>query len=95
MNPATINSTVRELDCRTNDHIEVRLLWNSLTDSVSVSVHDTATANRSSSTSRQRTRSKPSATHSRTPSTTATPGPDGPGIYPPAGRQERTSDDQP
>jgi len=41
MNPATINSTVRELDCRTNDHIEVRLLWNSLTDSVSVSVHDT------------------------------------------------------
>jgi hypothetical protein len=41
MNPATLNSPVRELDCRTNDHIEVRLLWNSLTDSVSVSVHDT------------------------------------------------------
>jgi hypothetical protein len=41
MNPTTLNRTVRELDCRTNDHIEVRLLWNSLTDSVSVSVHDT------------------------------------------------------
>jgi hypothetical protein len=41
MSPATLNSTVRELDCRTNDHIEVRLLWNPLTDSVSVSVLDT------------------------------------------------------
>jgi hypothetical protein len=41
MNPNTLNSTVRELDRRTNDHIDVRLLWNSLTDSLSVSVHDT------------------------------------------------------
>ena len=41
MSPTTLNRTVRELDCRTNDHTEVRLLWNSLTDSVSVSVHDT------------------------------------------------------
>jgi hypothetical protein len=41
MNPTALNSTVRELDCRTNDHIEVRLLWHSPTDSVSVSVHDT------------------------------------------------------
>ena len=37
-----LNSTVRELDCRTSDHIEVRLLWNPLNDSVSVSVHDTS-----------------------------------------------------
>ena len=40
MNRATSKSTVRELDCRTNDRIEVRLLWNSLNDSVSVSVDD-------------------------------------------------------
>lgn len=32
---------VRELDYRTNDGIEIRLLWNSLTDFVSVSVDDT------------------------------------------------------
>jgi hypothetical protein len=42
MNPTELSSTVRELDCRANDYIEVRLLWNSLTDSVSVSVHDTS-----------------------------------------------------
>lgn len=41
MNGTTPKTTVRELDCRTNDHIEVRLLWNSRTDSVSVSVDDT------------------------------------------------------
>ena len=40
MNSTTL-STVRELDRRTNDSIEVRLLWNSVTDSVSVSVRDT------------------------------------------------------
>ena len=41
MNGTTPKSTVRELDYRTNDRIEVRLLWNSLNDSVSVSVDDT------------------------------------------------------
>jgi hypothetical protein len=41
MTDTTPNRTVRELDCRMNDGFEVRLLWNSLTDSVSVSVDDT------------------------------------------------------
>jgi hypothetical protein len=40
MNGTTPNSTVRELDSRTSDGIGVRLLWNRLTDSVSVSVDD-------------------------------------------------------
>ncbi len=40
MNGTTPKSAVRELDYRTNDRIEVRLLWNSLNDSVSVSVDD-------------------------------------------------------
>jgi hypothetical protein len=40
MNGITPDSTVRELDCRTSDGIGVRLLWNPLTDSVSVSVDD-------------------------------------------------------
>jgi hypothetical protein len=37
MNGATPKSTGRELDCRTNDRMEARLLWNSLNHSVSVS----------------------------------------------------------
>jgi hypothetical protein len=41
MNGTAPKSTVRELDYRTNDRIEVRLLWNSMNDSVSVSVDDT------------------------------------------------------
>jgi hypothetical protein len=41
MNGTTPKRAVRELDSRTNDRIEVRLLWNSLNDSVSVSVDDT------------------------------------------------------
>jgi len=41
MNSTTLKRTVRELDRRTNDGFEVRLLWNSLTDSVSLSVDDT------------------------------------------------------
>jgi hypothetical protein len=41
MNGTRPKRTVRELDRRTNDGIEVRLMWNSLTDSVSVSVDDT------------------------------------------------------
>ena len=41
MTDTTPNRTVRELDCRINDGFEVRLLWNSLTDFVSVSVDDT------------------------------------------------------
>ena len=40
MNGTTPKNAVRELDYRTNDRIEVRLLWNSLNDSVSVSVDD-------------------------------------------------------
>jgi hypothetical protein len=41
MNSTTPKRAVRELDSRTNDRIEVRLLWNSSNDSVSVSVDDT------------------------------------------------------
>jgi hypothetical protein len=40
MNNATAQRTVRELDRRTNDGIEVRLLWNSLTNQVSIAVAD-------------------------------------------------------
>jgi hypothetical protein len=38
---ARLKCAVRELDCRCNDGFEVRLLWDSLTNSVSVSVKDT------------------------------------------------------
>lgn len=41
MNLTTNDSAIRELDHRTNDGIEVRLLWNSNTNHVSVSVNDT------------------------------------------------------
>jgi len=34
------NPRIRELDQRINDGIEVRLLWNSLTDRISVAVED-------------------------------------------------------
>ncbi|HEX6460611.1 MAG TPA: hypothetical protein VF032_16955 [Thermoleophilaceae bacterium] len=41
MTTTTTNETqVRELDRRTSDGIEVRLLWNSQTDRVSVTVRD-------------------------------------------------------
>ena len=40
MNATTHTSAVRELDRRTNDGIDVALLWNSLTDGVSVTVND-------------------------------------------------------
>ena len=36
----TPNPTVHELDQRSNDGIDVRLLWNSLTNRVSVAVED-------------------------------------------------------
>ncbi|HKR99699.1 MAG TPA: hypothetical protein VJU79_09305 [Candidatus Dormibacteraeota bacterium] len=36
---------IRELDRRTNDGIDVRLLWNSVTDEVVVAVHDTRANN--------------------------------------------------
>lgn len=36
-------NAIRELDRRINDGIEVRLLWNSQTDCVSVTVEDTRT----------------------------------------------------
>jgi hypothetical protein len=39
----TPNPAVRELDRRSNDGIDVRLLWNSLTDRVSVVVQDQRT----------------------------------------------------
>jgi hypothetical protein len=35
--------SIRELDRRTSDGIDVRLLWNSLTDDVLVAVHDART----------------------------------------------------
>jgi hypothetical protein len=41
MNPTT-PSAVRELDYRNNDHVEVRVLWNSLTDSLAIRVHEAA-----------------------------------------------------
>jgi hypothetical protein len=40
MNDTSLLSTVQELDCRVNDGIEVRLLWESDTGRVFVSVHD-------------------------------------------------------
>jgi hypothetical protein len=40
MNGTIPNSTVRELDSRTNDDIAAWLLWNPLTDFVSVRVDD-------------------------------------------------------
>jgi hypothetical protein len=36
----TCKSTIRELDARTSDGIDVRLLWNSQTNGVSVAVAD-------------------------------------------------------
>lgn len=36
----TTDSTLRELDHRNNDGIDVRLLWNPRTNEVCVSVHD-------------------------------------------------------
>ncbi len=95
MSPTTLNRTVRELDCRTNDHTEVRLLWNSLTDSVSVSVHDTRYGE-----SFQFDVAPAHALEAfRHPfayaGNTTTPGHDGPSIYPPAASDERTTDDQP
>jgi hypothetical protein len=40
MTDPTPIGTVRELDCRTNDSIDVRLLWDSRISRVFVSVHD-------------------------------------------------------
>jgi hypothetical protein len=40
MTTTTTNIPIRELDRRTGDGIEVRLLWNSRTDRVSVAVAD-------------------------------------------------------
>jgi hypothetical protein len=34
------DKAIRELDCRTSDGINVRLLWNSITDQVVLTVHD-------------------------------------------------------
>ena len=39
----TTNSTIRELDHRVSDGLDVTLLWNSLTDRVSVVVEDERT----------------------------------------------------
>ena len=35
------DKSIRELDRRINDGIDVRLLWNSVTEQVAVAVHDT------------------------------------------------------
>ncbi len=40
MKITTPTPSLRELDCRSGDGIEVRLLWNPLTDRVSVHVDD-------------------------------------------------------
>lgn len=37
----TPDKAIRELDQRTSDSIDVRLLWNAATDEVVVAVHDT------------------------------------------------------
>jgi hypothetical protein len=39
----TTNRTTRELDHRVNDGLDVKLLWNSLTDRVAVAVEDERT----------------------------------------------------
>ena len=39
----TTNRTTRELDHRVNDGLDVKLLWNSLTDRLSVAVEDKRT----------------------------------------------------
>jgi hypothetical protein len=44
MTDMTSEKAIRELDRRTTDGIDVRLLWNSLTDQVVVAVHDARTA---------------------------------------------------
>lgn len=41
--PTTTNPAMHELDQRSNDGIDVRLLWNSLTNGVSVAVEDQRT----------------------------------------------------
>jgi hypothetical protein len=94
MNPTTLTGTVRELDCRTNDHIEVRLLWNSLTDSVSVSVHDMHHGE-SFQFDVAPARALDAFHHPFVyAGNDTTPSPHGTTIYPPAGREERTNDDQ-
>jgi hypothetical protein len=44
MTNTTTENAIRELDRRSSDGIDVRLLWNSLTDQVFVAVHDACTA---------------------------------------------------
>ena len=41
MRSPTPSTTIRELDWRSSDGIDVRLLWNSVTDEIVVTVHDT------------------------------------------------------
>jgi hypothetical protein len=41
MTNSTPDRAIRELDRRTSDGINVRLLWNSVADEVVVAVHDT------------------------------------------------------
>ena len=43
MTNATSEQAIRELDRRTSDGIDVRMLWNSRTDRVVVAVHDART----------------------------------------------------
>jgi hypothetical protein len=44
MTNTTSRKAIRELDRRTNDSIDVRLLWNSVTGQVVVAVRDARTA---------------------------------------------------
>lgn len=41
--PTTTETAIRELDHRTSDRIDVRLLWNSQTNQVSIAVDDERT----------------------------------------------------
>ena len=41
MRNPTPSTTIRELDWRSSDGIDVRLLWNSVADEIVVAVHDT------------------------------------------------------
>jgi hypothetical protein len=94
VDPITLNETVRELDGRTNDHIEVRLLWNSLTDSVSVSVHDSRHGE-SFQFDVAPARALDAFHHPFAyAGDDTTPGQHGMSLHPPVGREETTNDDQ-
>ncbi|MGI8506776.1 MAG: hypothetical protein ACR2MK_08235 [Solirubrobacteraceae bacterium] len=63
----TSETAVRELDRRANDGIDVRLLWNAQTDSISVAVEDKRSGESFELESIPRTRSPLSTTPTPTP----------------------------